>query len=158
MTRFINITAITNNNCFSKHEGILSIIILACYAWYEICSSYMSSQCQECFMFIMLVDYRTLLIHYLHCTRQIIERYFSRALSVKLTLLLTFQRRVDELLEAFVLEPSKKSSWSLSASKEIDRSPFLTCYLQKLLSYRNHFEVFKCNVVADPLYDLWYHL
>jgi hypothetical protein len=38
----------------------------------------------------MLVDYRDLLIHYLHCTRRIIKRYFSRALSMKLTLLLTF--------------------------------------------------------------------
>jgi hypothetical protein len=30
-----------------------------------------------------------------------------RALSMKLTLLLTFQRRVDEFLEAFVLEPTE---------------------------------------------------
>jgi hypothetical protein len=52
----------------------------------------------------MLVDYRALLIHYLHCTRWVIERYFSRALLVKLTLLLTFSRRVEKLLEAFLLE------------------------------------------------------
>jgi hypothetical protein len=55
----------------------------------------------------MLLDYRALFIHYLHWPRRTIEKYFSRALSVKLTLLLTFQRRVDELLEAFVLEPSE---------------------------------------------------
>jgi hypothetical protein len=55
----------------------------------------------------MLVDYRTLFIHYHHWPRWTIERYFSRALLVKLTLLLTFQRRVDELLEAFLLESSE---------------------------------------------------
>jgi hypothetical protein len=55
----------------------------------------------------MLLDYRALFIHYFHWPRQTIERYFNRALSVKLTLLLTFQRRVEELLEAFLLESSE---------------------------------------------------
>jgi hypothetical protein len=55
----------------------------------------------------MLVDYRALFIHYHHWPRQTIEIYFGRALSVKLTLLWTFQRRVEELLEAFALEPSE---------------------------------------------------
>jgi hypothetical protein len=45
-------------------------------------------------------------MHYLHCPRWTIERYFSRALSMNLTLLLTFQGRVEELLEAFLLESS----------------------------------------------------
>jgi hypothetical protein len=52
----------------------------------------------------MSVDYMALFINYLHCIRRIIERYFSRALSVKLTLLLTFQGRVEELLETFLFE------------------------------------------------------
>jgi hypothetical protein len=52
----------------------------------------------------MSVDYMALFINYLHYTRRIIERYFSRALSMKLTLLLTFQGRVEELLETFLFE------------------------------------------------------
>jgi hypothetical protein len=51
--------------------------------------------------------YRAILYILSSCPRRTIERYFSRALSVKLTLLLTFQRRVDELLEAFLLESSE---------------------------------------------------